>query len=61
MGVSIDDQILRTTKEIVVKFIEVGRVSPTNFHDIFKKIYSAVKMSVTGFEPNNDPVEKPEP
>lgn len=61
MSGSIDDQIIRTTKEIVVKFIEVGRVSPTNFHDIFKKIYSTVKTSVMGLDPENDPTEKSEP
>lgn len=61
MGTSVDDQILRTTKEIVVKFIEVGRVSPTNFHDVFKKVYATVKLSVVGNEPENDPPEKPLP
>ena len=28
---SMDEQILKTTKEIVVKFIEAGRVSPAGF------------------------------
>jgi len=39
---SIDEQILRATKEIVVKFIETGRVSPTGFHDTFRSIYKTV-------------------
>ena len=43
---SIDEQILRVSKEIVVKFIETGRISPSAFHDAFKNIYSAVRETV---------------
>ena len=45
---SMDEQILRTTKEIVVKFIEGGRLSPTAFHDAFKGIYNTVHKTVKG-------------
>ena len=51
---TIDEQILRTTKEIVVKFIESGRISPSSFHETFKDIYRTVEkatrdsMKVTG-------------
>lgn len=45
---SIDEQILRATKEIIVKFIEVGRVSPTSFEDAFTKIYRTVNGLVKG-------------
>ncbi len=45
---SIDEQILRATKEIVVKFIEAGRVSPTSFTDTFKNVYSTVEETVKG-------------
>jgi predicted transcriptional regulator len=41
-----DEQILRATKEIVVKFIETGRVSPTGFPEAFKAIYRAVDQTV---------------
>ncbi len=41
-----DEQILRATKEIVVKFIETGRVSPTGFPEAFKAIYWAVDQTV---------------
>jgi predicted transcriptional regulator len=41
-----DEQILRATKEIVVKFIETGRVSPTGFPEAFKSIYRAVDETV---------------
>ena len=39
---NIDEQILRATKEIVVKFIESGRISPSGFHEAFKDIYHTV-------------------
>ncbi|MGD8521974.1 MAG: conjugal transfer protein TraB [Desulfobacterales bacterium] len=45
---SIDEQILRATKEIVVKFIEGGRISPTGFHEAFKGIYNTVSETVKG-------------
>ena len=45
---SMDEQILRTAKEIVVKFIETGRVSPTSFHDAFKDIYRTIEGTVNG-------------
>ncbi|MBC2711840.1 MAG: hypothetical protein HGJ94_12885 [Desulfosarcina sp.] len=41
-----DEQILRATKEIVVKFIETGRISPTGFPVAFKAIYRAVDETV---------------
>lgn len=50
MGSSIDEQILRASKEIVVKFIETGRVSPTGFNETFKNIYKSVRECVAGSE-----------
>ena len=41
----IDEQILRAAKEIVVKFIEAGRVSPSGFHETFKNIYHTVEKT----------------
>ncbi len=52
---SMDEQILRATKEIVVKFIEGGRLSPTGFHDAFKGIYNTVNKTV------KDSLDKPPP
>jgi predicted transcriptional regulator len=43
MAYSLDEQILRATKEIVVKFIETGRVSPAAFPDFFKTIYATIE------------------
>lgn len=45
---SIDEQILRAAKEIVVKFIEAGRISPTGFHETFHSIYNSVESAVKG-------------
>ncbi|MBT8363837.1 MAG: conjugal transfer protein TraB [Deltaproteobacteria bacterium] len=42
---SIDEQILRATKEIVVKFIEAGRISPSGFHETFKNVYRTVEKT----------------
>ena len=44
----IDEQILKASKEIVVKFIETGRVFPTSFHDTFLTIYSTLEKAVKG-------------
>ena len=41
-----DEQILRTAKEIVVKYIEIGRISPSAFSENFKTIYDAIESTV---------------
>lgn len=55
---SIDEQILRATKEMIVKFIEMGRLSPSNMHEPFKDIYATVnetvKENVNKSAPAND-------
>ena len=45
---SMDEQVLRATKEIVVKFIEGGRITPAGFTDAFKNIYQTVEETVKG-------------
>ena len=55
---SLDEQVLRVTKEIVVKFIEGGRISPAGFTDAFKNIYDTVQETVKGYAnplPSGDP------
>jgi hypothetical protein len=42
-----EEQILRASKEIAVKFIEVGRLSPSAFEETFKTIYRAIDDTVT--------------
>jgi len=41
-----EELILKVTKEIVVKFIEVGRVSNSNFAETFKLIHDTVRQSL---------------
>ena len=41
-----DDAIFKVTKEIVVKFIEVGRLTPANFEETFSRVYETVRKSV---------------
>lgn len=40
-------EALQVTKEIVVKFIEAGRISPANFAEIFPGVYQVVLQTVT--------------
>ncbi len=46
---SLDEQVLKVTKEIVAKFIEVGRVSPTSFDETFKSVYKSVKEAILDY------------
>lgn len=43
---SMQEQILRASKEIAVKFIEVGRLSPSSFPETFKSVYDAIDATV---------------
>ena len=45
---TLEEQVLRASKEIMVKFIEVGRISPTGFGETFKAIYQAIDETVRG-------------
>jgi hypothetical protein len=40
-------QAMQMTKEIVVKFAETGRISPTNFCDHFARIYLEVLRALS--------------
>jgi hypothetical protein len=54
---SMDEQILRATKEIVVKFIETGRVSPSGVHDLFRDVYRTVQSAAKGWNLPAQPSE----
>jgi len=41
-----DEHILKAAKEIVVKFIECGRLSPSGFAETFQSIYKTVDDTV---------------
>jgi hypothetical protein len=41
-----DEAIFKVAKEIVVKFIEVGRLTPATFEDSFDRVYKAIERTV---------------
>lgn len=41
-----DDTILKISKEIVVKFIEMGKISPAGFDLNFRNIYTTIDTTV---------------
>lgn len=41
-----DETILKIAKEISIKFIEVGRITPVTFEQSFKNIFSAIDTTV---------------
>ena len=41
-----DEAILKVAKEIVVKFIEIGRLSPANFSETFESVYTSIRDTV---------------
>ena len=55
---SLEEQVLRASKEIVVKFIEVGRVSPSGFPELFKSVYRTIDRAV---KRHSDSPGDPEP
>ena len=57
---SMNELVLRATKEIVVKFIETGRVGPAGFYETFKTVYTTVQEFATGSQhPLNKIPKKP--
>lgn len=53
---TINENILKAAKEIVVKFIECGRLSPSGFAETFQSIYRTVEDTV---KRSIKPVETP--
>jgi hypothetical protein len=43
-----EELVLKVTKEIVVKFIEMGRLSINSFDEVFKQIHKTVRDSLKG-------------
>jgi len=41
-----DETILKIAKEISIKFIEVGRVTPATFDESFNSIYQSIESTV---------------
>jgi hypothetical protein len=45
-----DEKILKMSKEIIVKFIELGRVSPANFAEHFNSVFWTIKNTAVDAE-----------
>ena len=43
-----EKQALQVAKEVIIKFIEVGRISPSNFGQHFDVIYKDVIRTTSG-------------
>ncbi len=41
-----NELILKTTKEIVIKFIEMGRCSPASFEEVFNQVFHTIKKTM---------------
>ena len=41
-----DEIVLKVTKEIVVKFIEIGRISVNSFDEVFRQVHKTVRDSL---------------
>jgi len=45
-----EEVIVKVAKEVAIKFIEVGRLTPTNFNEIFKELYTGIRATIRGNE-----------
>ncbi len=54
-----DEKILKMTKEIMVKFIELGRVSATNFDENFRRVFWTIKNTAVSAQLPDLDVESP--
>ena len=41
-----DEVLIKVAKEIVIKFIEIGRLGPNTFEENWNSIYETLKKSV---------------
>jgi len=46
-----DDAVLKVAKEVVLKFIEVGRLSPNAFDETFRSVFRSVMDTVRSTKP----------
>ena len=42
-----DELVMKVTKEIVIKFIEIGRLSVNSFDEVFRQIHATVHEAMT--------------
>jgi len=43
-----EEAILKVAKEVAIKFIEVGRLTPGNFNETFRDLYAGIKTTIRG-------------
>ena len=41
-----EETVLKISKEVVIKFIEMGRVTPSTFDDTFKKVHATIRETL---------------
>ena len=41
-----EELVLKVTKEIVIKYIEIGRLPLTNFDEAFKTVHTTIHQTV---------------
>jgi hypothetical protein len=46
-----DELAMKVTKEIVIKFIEVGRLSANTFDEVFRQVHSTVVDTLRSSSP----------
>ena len=49
-----EEAIFKASKEIAVKFIEVGRLTPAGFEQAFGRIYNTVRQTVLAAREKGD-------
>ena len=42
-----DELVMKVTKEIVIKFIEIGRLSVNSFDEVFRQVHTTVQDSMS--------------
>jgi hypothetical protein len=50
-----DELAMKVAKEIVIKFIEVGKVSVSSFDEVFRQVYASVRDSLADSSPRTKP------
>jgi len=48
-----DELVFKITKEIIVKFIEVGKLSVKSFEEGWKQVHQTVRDSLKESQPND--------
>ena len=49
-----EELVLKVTKEIIVKFIEVGRLSVNSFENVWNQIHGTVRDSLKQADSNSE-------